>query len=291
MRKALEGDTYWGSVVRQELVAKAYECGTHSATLVTVARYFEHSRFRLLRNGCLADATAQASRVVLRAQVLQLAGRLEAMATYQLRAWVERVGRRTVVVGHAVSQRLANGDSIDVARGSAAVNFLGRRGEALEVPDAHRLRELAATSTALRGHSPVSDAEAATPEAMAEVIGPAPPGVWLSSFCLPAVDLDSGGWAQEASCLAYCERLRFDAAMAGGYGELGRAVLQAYTVRAYVSYMGYAAQGDRIEAASWAFEHPPETAIALATVPGTLQLAFEFCMAEGGACSSEPAST
>merc|ERR1719265_333507 len=102
VREALEGDTYRGSVLRHELIAKDFECGTHATSLQAVARYFEHSRFRMLRHGCLADAFKLAARVPLRAQVVQMAIRLKPLQKYKIRTWLQHVGTRHVLLSHTL---------------------------------------------------------------------------------------------------------------------------------------------------------------------------------------------
>eukprot|EP00931_Biecheleriopsis_adriatica_P119715 TRINITY_DN94922_c0_g1_i1.p1 TRINITY_DN94922_c0_g1~~TRINITY_DN94922_c0_g1_i1.p1 ORF type:complete len:539 (-),score=109.80 TRINITY_DN94922_c0_g1_i1:34-1650(-) len=272
VRKALEGDTYWGSVLRSEIVAKAYECGSFSTTLVSLAQFFQHSRFRLVQKGCLADAAAKAERVVLRAQVLQLAARLEPMARYQIRSWLEKVGRHSVVIGHAISQNLRSGNVVCVARGSAALVLLDGNHKVMEVPEFERLSELAAPATALRGHEPVNDVKAANPEAMAETIGMMPADCWSRTSCVAAVDLDASGQVHEAACLAYFERWRYCAASESGYpASLNKRILHAHTVRAFVAYAGLATAGDCIVVNSWSFTPSPDAALK----ESSISLAFE----------------
>jgi len=186
-------------------------------------------------------------------------------------------------LGHAISQRLASGsypqidpsihgDVVDVARGSAAVVFVGRRGEAMEIPDAARLRELVAPSAALRGHRPVNDVRAASPEVMSKTIGPVPDSCWHTCFCVAAVDLDISGIVHQAACISYFERMRFSAAAEGGYPpDVCQTVMHSHTQRSYVAYMGYARQGDILEAFSWVFG----AGDALGAMDGVINLAFE----------------
>merc|ERR1711908_147233 len=147
VRKALEGDTYYGAVVRGELLAKSFECGTHSTTLVSVSKYFEHSRFRMLRNGILADAAQKCHRVALRSQTLQVYTTLLPLAAYRARAWIERVDNRAVIVGHILVQRLRGGGDAEVARSQAELVFLNGRGDITQVHNAVRLQDLTASTT------------------------------------------------------------------------------------------------------------------------------------------------
>eukprot|EP00929_Paragymnodinium_shiwhaense_P058014 TRINITY_DN29060_c0_g1_i1.p1 TRINITY_DN29060_c0_g1~~TRINITY_DN29060_c0_g1_i1.p1 ORF type:complete len:521 (-),score=92.55 TRINITY_DN29060_c0_g1_i1:58-1620(-) len=271
LRKALEGDTYWGSVIRSKLQAKVYECGTHSTSLISVTRYFEHARYGLLRHGCLSEALSRATRTVLRAQVVTLGACLQPDGEYHVRAWLERIGKRAVVVGHNISQKLSHpaGHVIEVARASAALVFLGRRGEAMEVPHADQLRDLVRDSKTIGGHSPVNELEATTPEAMDEMLGIAPEGCYNYKLTIPAVDLDVHGKMAEAACVAMLERVRFEAAREGGYARsLCEVVKKAYTTRAFVTYMGFSTQGDVVEVATWAVSPKKEQG-------DTVHLAFE----------------
>lgn len=229
----------------------------------------------------MADAAKQATRVALRAQCLDLASRLEPFTEYEVRTWLEKVGSHSVVVGHAVSQRHANGDIVDIARGSAALVFLERRGAAMEVPKATRLRELAAPSVMLRGYMPVNDVHAASPEAMAEVIGPTPRDCWNATLCVPAVDLDVEGRVQQAACIAYLERIRFGAVAEGGYqpAAWNERILRAYTLRAFVAYLAPSMQGNRIKFLTWGI---PAPATGVGLTDGCLHLAFEVQAATGG---------
>eukprot|EP00930_Biecheleria_cincta_P048488 TRINITY_DN33781_c0_g1_i1.p1 TRINITY_DN33781_c0_g1~~TRINITY_DN33781_c0_g1_i1.p1 ORF type:complete len:534 (-),score=78.12 TRINITY_DN33781_c0_g1_i1:46-1647(-) len=271
VRKALEGDTYWGSVLRSEVVVKAYECGSYSTSLITMAQFFEHSRFRLVQKGALSDAAGRATQVVLRAQVLQVAECLEPLTRYELRAWLEKVSSHSVIIGHAMSRRLSSGNVVDVARGSAALVFVDTHGEAMQVPDASFLRELAAPATALRGHAPVNDVRAASPEVLAAAMGPAPVSCWLHRASVAAVDLDAWGLVHEAACLAYFERWRFYAASEEGYPvTLNDRLRRAHTVRAYIAYLGFVRLGDRIRVRSWAFTPP-----AFVGTEACISLAFE----------------
>jgi len=277
VRKALERETYWGSVVRSDLVAKAFECGTYATTMFTVARYFEHSRYRLLHNGCLADAMSQAHHVALRAQVVQLAERLEPLTRYLMRAWLEHVGRHAVVVGHAISKPLEDGSVVDVARGSAALVFLGLDRESMEIPGAPRLRELVAPAIALGDHVPVNDVRAARPEAMAEILGPAPLNCWRTLLYPSAGDFDFDDTFHQAAAISLMERVRVQAAAEGGYPmAIAGQLRHARTLRAYVAYLGYAAQGDVFEGWSWCFTPAKSGRASIDTPVGVHHLAFEF---------------
>mmetsp|Transcript_94812 Transcript_94812/g.271935 ORF Transcript_94812/g.271935 Transcript_94812/m.271935 type:complete len:527 (-) Transcript_94812:72-1652(-) len=279
VRKALEGDIYWGSVVRSGPLAKAYECGTHSTTLMSAARYFEHSRFRLLHNGCLADNTHAAERVALQAQVVRVLERIQPLRRYELCTWVEDVGRRAVVVGHALSRRKRGGGTVDVAVGSATVVFISAQGEAMEVADRQRLRELSAS---VRGGRCCTAAdtvenEAASLEGMIAAIGPVPSAAWRCSWCVPAVDLDFHGQVHETAFIALCERLRFQAAATGAYPpRICEQVLHGHTMCAHVACAGCASQGELLDVFSWPL-------LDVACPAGELHLAFELRRAAGAA--------
>ncbi|CAJ1393802.1 unnamed protein product [Effrenium voratum] len=255
VRKALEGDAYWGSVIRSELIAKAFECGTSSSTMVSLARFFEHARFRLVQKGCLADAAASSAQVVLRSQSLQLASTLQPLVHYDLRTWLEEVRMHSVLLGHTISRRSLRGTET-VADGWATLVFLDGRGRAMEVPGAAQLQDLAmsrAPKSSRTNPPKASKTLPASSQVAAERMGDAPGNCWHHDSCVAAVDVDLRGRVHEASCLAYMDRWRFLAACNGGYPpELEMSILRARTRQAYVAYMGYAAAGDRIHVRSWA---------------------------------------
>lgn len=283
VRKALEGDTYWGSVVRSEVQTKGFECGSWSTALQTVSRFFEHSRFRMLINGCLAEASEKSERIALRAQVIKLAKLLSPMEKYQIRTWLQSVGERSVVVGHFISQSLPNGDVVDVARGSAALVFVNQQGAAMTLPGADRLRGLLRPDIALRGHNPVNDVRAASPALMAATMGKAPDNSYRYSFCVSADDLDLSGFVHQTSVIAFFERIRFNAASDRGYPQfINGHVLRGHTSSAYVAYVDFASQGDRLIGCTWSFT--PEN--RLDAPPHAIYLAFEVQYPTGGTCAS-----
>lgn len=285
VRQALEGDTYWGSVVRSEVVTKGYECGTWSTALVTVAQFFEHSRFRMLVNGCLGQASQKCEKVALRAQVLKLAHLLEPQKKYQIRTWLESVRERSVVVGHFISESLPNGDVVDVARGSAALVFIDQNGAAMKLPDADRLRSLVRPDIALRGHNPVNDVRSATPAQMAKSMGMAPANCYRTSHFVSADDIDSSGFVHQNSVLSFMERMRFQAAGDRGYPQfINGYVLRGHTIGAYVAYVDFACQGDRLVCATWAFA--PEELRRANDPQHAIYLAFELQYPAGGICAS-----
>lgn len=270
VRKAVEGDTYWGSVIRSEFIAKAFECGSESRTLISLARYFEHARYRLVQKGCLADAAAKVDRIILRSQVLRVLRTLEPLEQYELRTWLDKVRPHSVLVGHTITQRSAEGEVVEVARGWAVLIFL-QSDRVMEVPDAGRLAELALPEPEWTH----GVAHAASPEALADMVAAAPPDCWQHRTCVAAVDLDLHGCVHEATCLAYMERWRFYAASAQGNPSwLNEAVLRARTRQAYVAYAGYAGAGDCILVRSWVIPAPT-------TKDTSIMLAFEV-QASGG---------
>lgn len=263
VRKAMEGDTYWGSVIRSELIAKAFECGTSSTTMVSAARFFQHSRYRLIQNGCLADAAAACGRVLLRSQVLQLAGHLQPLVEYELRTWLQQVEISSVMVGHTISQKLENGDVVDVARAWATLVFVDSHGNSMEVPNCQQLKELAMPA------QPVSSVklQPTSPKVISERLGVVPSFCWHHDSYVAAVDLDMDGRLHEAACLAHMDRWRFWAAKSNGYPpELKDRILHAQASQAFVSYLGFVGAGDNIHVRSWL----PE-----AVKDGTLVVAFE----------------
>lgn len=270
VRKAVEGDTYWGSVIRSELIAKAFECGTSSTTLVSAARFFQHSRYRLIQNGCLADAAACCGRVLLRSQVLQLAGNLKPLVEYELRTWLQQVESSSVMVGHTISQKL-DGDVVDVARGWATLVFVDVHGSSMEVPNCQQLKELAMPATAASTALPTAQLQPlqpSSPKVIAERLGPVPSFCWHHHSYVAAVDLDMDGRLHEAACLAHMDRWRFWAAKSNGYPpELKDRILHARASQAFVSYLGFVGAGDNIHVRSWIPEEVSKD--------GTLVVAFE----------------
>jgi len=275
VRQALEGDTYWGSVVRSELSAKDFDCGSHATCLQAVARYFEHSRYRMLFHGCLSGASASASRVAVRAQVVQVAMRLKPLQQYKMRTWLEHVGNRNVLLGHAISQQLADGSVEDVARGHSALVFLGSTGQALEIPGASQLRDLVNPTLALKGHTPVNVIAAESPEVLENKISPRPGNCWSCAFYVASDEMNPSGYVREAACISYFERLRVHAAAEGGYsgGAHQRLALTGDTLRTLVSYVGNATQGDRLKGYTWMFRPADST-------EGVIHLAFEIVGAD-----------
>lgn len=273
VRKAVEGDTYWGSVIRSELIAKAFECGTSSTTLVSAARFFQHSRYRLIQNGCLADAAA-CGRVLLRSQVLQLQGNLKPLVEYELRSWLQQVESSSVMVGHSISQKL-DGDIVDVARGFATLVSVDAHGCSMEVPNCQQLKELAmplprlpASNALATEQLPLQPSGPSGPKVIAERIGTVPSNCWHHHSYVAAVDLDMDGRLHEAACLAHMDRWRFWAAKSNGYPpELKDPILHARASQAFVSYLGFVGAGDNIHVRSWIPEE--------ASKDGTLLVAFE----------------
>ncbi|CAE7944941.1 unnamed protein product [Symbiodinium sp. KB8] len=248
----------------------AFECGSESRTLISLARYFEHARYRLVQKSCLADAAAKVDRIILRSQVLQVLRTLEPLEQYELRTWLDEVRPHSVLVGHTITQRSAEGEVVEVARGWAVLIFL-QSDRVMEVPDAGRLAELALPEPEWTH----GVAHAASPEAFADMVAAAPPDCWQHRTCVAAVDLDLHGCVHEATCLAYMERWRFYAASAQGYPSgLNEAVLRARTRQAYVAYAGYAGAGDCILVRSWVIPAPT-------TKDTSIMLAFEV-QASGG---------
>lgn len=279
VREALEGDTYRGSVVRQELISKDFECGSYATSVQTIARYFEHSRFRMLQQGCLADAFKLSDqRVALRAQVVHIAICLRPLQTYRLLTWLEKVGTRAVTLSHAISQQLPDGTVEDVARGSSALVFPDGQGHAMEIPRVKGLRELVDPRLALKDHTPVNYVAAAKPQVLKDMIGLRPADCWNCSLYVAADEMDLNGHVREAACISYFERIRIHAAAEGGYKDIdNQLVKRGDTIRTYVAYMGFGTQGDRLLGFSWIFKpndrsEEPE---------GALHLAFEICSERG----------
>ncbi|CAE7940274.1 slc35b4, partial [Symbiodinium necroappetens] len=238
-----------------------------AATVLIFGGAFAYSQVREARpattgdnkKGCLADAAAKVDRIILRSQVLRVLRTLEPLEQYELRTWLDKVRPHSVLVGHTITQRSAEGEVVEVARGWAVLIFL-QSDRVMEVPDAGRLAELALPE----------------PEwTHGDMVAAAPPDCWQHRTCVAAVDLDLHGCVHEATCLAYMERWRFYAASAQGYPSwLNEAVLRARTRQAYVAYAGYAGAGDCILVRSWVIPAPT-------TQDTSIMLAFEV-QASGG---------
>jgi len=278
VREALEGDTYWGSVVRSELMAKDFDCGSSATSLQAIAQYFQHSRFRMLWHGCLAEASAKCSRVSLRAQVVTMAIPLQPLQKYKLKTWLESVSQHSVVLSHTISQQLADGRVQDVARGSAVLVFTGESGETLQIPRARQIRDLIDPVTAMKGHKAVNVIAQPSPQMIKEMIGQRAAVCWSCAFYVSADEMDSHGVVRETACISYFERIRMNAAGEGGYGDIdGRSLLLGRTVRIYVAYRGFSTQGDRLQGYTWI--------VSSTNVRGQpkacIDLAFEICDTSG----------
>eukprot|EP00928_Gymnodinium_smaydae_P009827 TRINITY_DN1367_c1_g1_i1.p1 TRINITY_DN1367_c1_g1~~TRINITY_DN1367_c1_g1_i1.p1 ORF type:complete len:554 (+),score=116.26 TRINITY_DN1367_c1_g1_i1:96-1757(+) len=293
LRRRLEGNAYYGSVIRSRYAPKVYECTNHAVSLQSIANFFEHSRYRLLQSGCLQEAAAKAARIVVHAQMLHLEECLAVLQEYEMCAWLEHVGDYSVVLGHSMSRACggaessASSDVKEVALGSAAVTFLDAHGQRLAIPGVERLRQLVTPSAPARWHWPLLDSRPVSPATLCAPVGPAPADAWrLPPTAVAAVDLDATGWASQAFYVRHFQRAAAAAAAAGGYPtEVCHCVLRGRPWRAYLSTFP-AAFGDRLDTVTWEVDAARVEGLRAQLPDGAVCVAFRVRRSEGVGDSS-----
>eukprot|EP00457_Paulinella_chromatophora_P005222 gb/GEZN01005236.1/.p1 GENE.gb/GEZN01005236.1/~~gb/GEZN01005236.1/.p1 ORF type:complete len:518 (+),score=96.73 gb/GEZN01005236.1/:45-1598(+) len=55
LKKLLEGEEYWGRLIKSKVTVQSGECGSRARSLISIGRYFEHSTWSMLKRGCLSE--------------------------------------------------------------------------------------------------------------------------------------------------------------------------------------------------------------------------------------------
>ncbi|CAK8993084.1 Probable adenylate kinase 2 [Durusdinium trenchii] len=126
IRDVIEGELYWGCLIRESVTVRAYECSPTfdvrgTSDFVTMTNYFEHMLWLMLGRGVLADVVHPISfrggarlvrepevQFVVRAHNVELHHGLVPGLELSLKVWLEHVGERSVIVGHTATTTADN---------------------------------------------------------------------------------------------------------------------------------------------------------------------------------------
>jgi len=147
IRNVIEGDLYWGTIIKRLFTVRSYECSSTfdlrgTSDLISATRYFEHMLWLMRGRGVLADLDHPISfadgaklnmrsddvDLVIRAHSVELKHALVAGLDVQCRIWLEKVGVRSLTLGFTIST-----SSDEVEKALALLMMTGQQKHYLEL--------------------------------------------------------------------------------------------------------------------------------------------------------------
>jgi acyl-CoA thioesterase FadM len=251
------------------LRTRGYECDrTRTVPIPVFMSYLEHLRWEVIRRPELGlePLLDQGCFFVVGRQAVELLVRVGLGVELRLTTRIEKVGRATAEVTHAVHRVV---DDVLVAHARVMGMWLGPDRRLARLPDS--LREVwrqhdALPRPALSPPTPAAGASAYTPSIVSppEVVhtmcgldGLAPPpdgppeGAWAYQMTVRPSDIDIFDHVNAASYLRFCDDARLAAADAGALGPAEGQRARGPAVRVAIAYHREAVRGDALTIATW----------------------------------------
>jgi len=230
IRQQLEKGAYWGTRFETAISVKEYECGSSAVDLISLSRFFDHMRWRMLNNGCLKDTREPGVKCVLRAQSVQLSWPLSTASSVTVKCWMSHIGFTSAGLRFKLCETDNPGN--ELGGGTCELVYIDaeQATKTVKVPGRERLLQLVESSTSGVVRSPTKKQQGQEERELTRVdfrsyvlpdVEPPPADVWTTEALVTPADVDGSGSLQASSIMRRALDLMFEATLAGAPGLEG----------------------------------------------------------------------